>query len=195
MTASTLASAAGTNLEIEEFSFRKALLSHLSCFLGLHNHEFASDIGLVDWAESLSSFTTAFLDSGRYEKALELETRATKLRERLLGGEHPDTLRSMSRIGRHLHDLQRPYEGAAVHKRVLQSRQVIHGDEHYETLDSIGFLASSYDMLNQHQEATTIMETTLELRVKLFGEADHGTLTNMSHLAAYYRGLGRYLEA
>lgn len=195
VTASTLASAAGTNLETEKFSFREALLSHLSCFLDSHNDDFANDIGLVDRAESLSSLSTAFLGSGQYEKALELETRAMKLGERVLGGEHPDTLRSMSRIGRHLHDLQRPYEAAAVHKRVLQSRQVILEGEHYETLESIEFLASSYDMLNQRQEATTLMEKALELRLKLFGEADHGTITTMSHLAAYYRGLGRHLEA
>ena len=195
MTASTLTAAAGMNFEAEEYGFREALLSHLDVFLSLHDNYFASDIIVVDWAESLSSFSAAFGDGGQYERALELETRAMQLRERFLGGEHLDTLRSMNRISRHLRDLGRSHEAATVDKRVLQTRQELLGIEHYETLESMECLASSYSRLGQLQEAIELMETALNLRRRLFGETDDGTITDMSHLATYYRRFGRYLEA
>ncbi len=195
VTASTLTAAAGMNLEAEEYGFREAFLSHLDVFLSLHDDYFASDVNVVDWAESLSSFSAAFRDGGQYERPLELETRAMQLREQLLGGEHLDTLRSMNRISRHLRDLGRSHEAATVGKRVLQTRQELLGIEHRETLESMECLASSYSMLGQLQEAITLMERALDLRRRLFGEADDGTITDMSHLAAYYRRFGRYLEA
>ena len=196
VTASILTAAAGMNLEAEGYGFREALLSHLDVFLSLHDNDFfASDVNVVDWAESLSSFSAAFRDGGQYERALELETRAMLLREQFLGGEHLDTLRSMNRISRHLHDLGRSQEAAAVGKRVFQTRQELLGIEHPETLESMECLASSYSMLGQLQEAIILMERALDLRRKLFGKADSRTITDMSHLAAYYRHSGRYLEA
>ncbi|KAI9840817.1 MAG: hypothetical protein M1837_001290 [Sclerophora amabilis] len=195
VTASTLASAAGMSLETEGYGFREALLSHLSFFLSLHNDHSASEIGVVDWAEWLSSFSAAFGDSGRYERALELETRALELRNTLLGSEHPDTLRSMSRVGRYFSDIGRLHKAAAVVKKVFEARQKIFGLENRETLESMECLAINYNMQNRLQEATSLMEQALDLRQKVFGEADDGTITDMSHLAAYYRRLGRYLEA
>ena len=76
VTASTLTAAAGMDLEAEEYGFREALLSHLSVFLSQHDDYLPGDIGVVDWAESLSSFSAAFRDGGQYERALKLETRA-----------------------------------------------------------------------------------------------------------------------
>lgn len=195
VTASTLTAAAGMDLEAEEYGFREALLSHLDVFLSLHDNYFASDVNLMDWAESLSSFSAAFRDGGQYERALELETRAMHLKEKLLGGEHLDTLRSMNRISRHLRELGRSHEAVAMGKRMLQTRQELLGPEHRETLESMEFLASSYSMNGQLQEAIKLMEKALSLRIRLFGKADDGTITDMSHLASYYRRFGRYLEA
>ena len=195
VTASTLTAAAGMNLEAEEYGFREALLSHLDVFLSLHDDNFESEIKVVDWAESLSSFSAAFKDVGQYERALELETRVMQLRKQILGDEHPDTLRSMNRISCYLRDIGRSHEAATVSKSVLQTRQELLGSEHRETLESMEGLASSYSMLGQLQEAIKLMEMALDLRRKLFGEADDGTITDMSHLAAYYRRFGRYLEA
>jgi len=195
VTASTLTAAAGANLEAEEYGFREALLSHLDVFLSLYDGYFASDINVVDWAESLSSFSAAFRDGGQYERALELETRALQLREQLLGGEHLDTLRSMNGISRYLRDLGRSHEAATVDERVLKTRQGLLGIEHRETLESMECLANSYGMLGRLQEAILLMEKALDLRRRLSGEADNGTITDMSHLAAYYRRSGRYLEA
>jgi len=195
VTASTLIAAAGTNLEAEEYGFREALMSHVNVFLALRDDYSPRDIDVVDWAESLSSFSAAFSDGGQYERALELETRAMKLRRQFLGGEHMDTLRSMNRISHQLLDLKRPHEAATMGKTVLEKRQEILGIENRETLESMECLASSYSMLGQLREAITLLEKALNVRRRIFGEAEDGTITDMSHLAAYYRRSGRYLEA
>lgn len=198
VTASTLAFAAGKDLETTGYVFREALLSHISFFLRDHNDDFAREIGLEDWAESLSSFARAFHDGRQYEKALEIETRAMKLRQRLLGGEHSDTLRSMIRIGRHLLSLGRPQEAGGIYQNVLQLQRKTLGGNHYPVeVEAMTCLANTHILLGRFPEAVSLLEKALSLgpRSSSYAEAEFVTITARYHLAVCYRQLGRYMEA
>ncbi|CAF9928196.1 MAG: hypothetical protein ALECFALPRED_003976 [Alectoria fallacina] len=195
ITASTLYFATSTNHREMGYSFREALLSHISFFVSNHNDKFASDIGLEDWAETLSSFSTTFRNRGQCEMALDLEVRAMELRSRLLGSEHPDRLRSMNRMGRRLRELKRPHEAVRLDEEVVKSRAEVFGKNYPEALVSAECLAASYIMLGRVEAGMKLMATVVNVRQQDFGEAHIGTLTTMSYTAGCYRGLGRYKEA
>ncbi|KAF6219484.1 hypothetical protein HO133_003951 [Letharia lupina] len=195
ITASTLASATSANFEELDYGFQEELLSQISFLLRRHNNDFASDISFGKWPEALSSFSMAFRNGGQRERALEFELTAMELRSRLLGSEHPDTLRSMNRVGRCLRELQRPQEAVALDTQVLESRKKLFSYEHPEIWESLECLATSYNMLGQLQDGVLLMEEVMAVKGLIFEEAHIERLTTMTHVASCYRGLGRYKEA
>ena len=160
-----------------DYAFQEALLSHISFFVRNHNDNFANDIGLEDWAETLSSFSITFRNRGQWERALELEVRAMELRSRLLGSEHPDTLRSINRMGRRLRELQRPHEAVRLDDQVVESRLKLFGKTHPEILESFECLAASYNMTGRTIEEMKLMKKVMDIRQQVLGEAHIGTLT------------------
>ena len=190
ITAHTLASAAGTILEDTSYYFRAALLSHITCFLRRHNNDFAKDSGVEDLASILSSFSPAFRDSGQYEKALELETRAMHLRLRLLGAEHPDTLSSMNRIGRHLRDLQRPHEALQVDSETLDSWRRTLGIKGFGSVKPREYLAKWHEIFAERHKGRFSNWETSRLQLGFYD-----TVELLECLANDYEMLDEHQEA
>ena len=160
-----------------DYSFREALLSHISLFVRNHNDNLASDIGLKDWAETLSSFSTTFRNRGKCERAPELEARAMELRSRLLGSEHSDTLRSMNRMGRRLRELRRRHEVNRLDEQVVELRLKLFGETYPETLESFECLAASYNMTCRTIEGMKVMKKVMNIWQQVLGGAYIGRLT------------------
>lgn len=75
---------------------------------------------------------------------------ALAAQERVLGPEHPQTLRSMASLSIWIYALGQHEAAANLTRRVLAVRQRVLGPRHPDTLDSMGKLGALLGELGQH---------------------------------------------
>ena len=73
-----------------------------------------------------------------------MQEKVLEARRRILGEEHPDTLRTMHNLASSYQSLGRTKEAAEMQEKVLEVRRRILGEEHPDTLGTMHNLASSY---------------------------------------------------
>jgi tetratricopeptide (TPR) repeat protein len=129
---------------------RTGLMPHVS---SVHHH--INRFGMTplldtDMASSLyHNVGSHFVEQIMYDEALEWYRRAVAGREKVLGGEHPDTLYSISIIAAILHSQGKYDEAIEWHGRTLVGRQKVLGHDDPDTQRSIRNLRDSRDKANQ----------------------------------------------
>jgi tetratricopeptide (TPR) repeat protein len=92
--------------------------------------------------------------------------------ERLLGPEHPDTVRARSDLARAYHQTGRVADAVPLVEQVLTAREQLFGAEHARTLTARNNLASAYRATGRAAEAIPLFEQNVATCERLFG-ADH----------------------
>jgi tetratricopeptide (TPR) repeat protein len=92
--------------------------------------------------------------------------------ERLLGPEHPDTVRARSDLARAYHQTGRVADAVPLVEQVLTAREQLFGAEHARTLTARNNLASAYRATGRAAEAIGLFEQNVAACERLFG-ADH----------------------
>ena len=92
--------------------------------------------------------------------------------ERLLGPEHPDTIRARSDLARAYHQTGRVADAVPLVEQVLTAREQLFGAEHARTLTARNNLASAYRATGRAAEAIPLFEQNVATCERLFG-ADH----------------------
>lgn len=114
---------------------------------------------------------------------------------RLLGAEHPDTLRYRAEVAASHRAAGRLDEAIGRGEEVLADSERLLGPEHPDTLRVRADLASSYLAANRLHDATLVAETVLADGERLLG-ADHPTILAVrADLASCYSLTGRMAEA
>ncbi|AUB83307.1 tetratricopeptide repeat protein [Candidatus Thiodictyon syntrophicum] len=94
--------------------------------------------------DALNRKTAGLLQEGRYAEAEPVARLALERGERVLGAEHPNTLKSVNNLG-FLYEAQGRYgEAESLDRRALEVRERVLGAEHSDTLTSINNLAALY---------------------------------------------------
>jgi tetratricopeptide (TPR) repeat protein len=139
----------------------------------------------ADLAEAtrLSVQAGALHDSGRYAEAEPLYRRALERRERTLGREHPDTLRSVNNLAINYLDQGRYSEAEPLLRRALESNERTLGREHPVTLLSVNNLAVVYQSQGRDAEAEPLLRRALETRERTLGREHPDTLFSVNNLA------------
>ncbi len=112
-----------------------------------------------------------------------------------LGRDHPDTLRSVSRLAGCYTDLGRLEEAVPLLEETLALQKVRPGPDHAQTLWTMNALVKCYSRLGLASEATKLAEETSALRRAKLGPYDPDTLRSMHNLAVAYGVLGRHADA
>ena len=120
---------------------------------------------------------------------------ALALRRRVLGGDHPDTLTSMSSLATALWSAGRLAEAVTLHEDTLKRRQARLGPDHPDTLESMGSLAVAYHDAGRLAVALPLYEQTLKRHRTKLGPDHPDTLTSMNNLASAYQDAGRLADA
>jgi serine/threonine-protein kinase len=141
------------------------------------------------------SLAVAFHALGQYDVALRHASRARALRLRLLGPEHPDTLRSMSGIADYWNHLGKRDEARKLAEQVLEVQRRVLGLEHRDTLSSMNNLAGVLDRQGKMDEARKLFEQALEIQRRVLGAEHVDTLDSMNSLATVLREQGKRDEA
>ena len=148
---------------------------------------------LIAWIR----FYIGAMDSyeGKYNEALIEDTKAYEIQKRLLGEEHPDTLRSLHCIGDDYSKLGRHEEALMVDEKVYEARKRVLGEEHPDTLISLQSIGSDYSKLGRYEEALKVTQEAYGARKRVLGEEHPDTLGSLHNIGVDYSNLGRHEEA
>jgi non-specific serine/threonine protein kinase/serine/threonine-protein kinase len=132
---------------------------------------------------------------GLSAKARPLAEKAVELQRKLLGVEHPDTLRSMHVLAE-IEWRRGQYNAAAsLLQHVVEIRRRILGPEHPETLLSMYYLAIVKNDQGQYAEAAKINRQVLDIRRRVLGPEHPDTLSSMGQVAVAEGYQGHFATA
>ena len=151
--------------------------------------------GVEKQAESASRAGWYLLLNGEYTAAEGLIRLSLRIREKVLGLEHPDTLASVSQLGSVLERQGKYDEAEAMHRRDLEGSEKALGREHPDTLTSVSQLGSVLERQGKYDEAEAMHRRALEGREKALGREHPDTLTSVSNLGSVLESQGKYDEA
>jgi tetratricopeptide (TPR) repeat protein len=134
-------------------------------------------------------------EAGRWEEALKLREEVLRLRRKVLGPEHRNTLWAMHALANSYEEAGRQDEALKLREDVLALRQRIDGPTHPDTVAAIRNLATSYDEGGRRDEALKMREQVLDLNRKNYGPEHPETIQAMDGLAISYEEVGRQDEA
>jgi hypothetical protein len=117
-----------------------------------------------------------------------------ELSKRILGAEHPDTLRSMASLAT-TYGQQGRCKAEKLQVDVMELSKRLLGAEHPDTLTSMASLAATYGQQRRWNEAEKLQVDVMELSKRLLGAEHPDTLTSMANLAATYKKQGKWNEA
>ena len=118
-----------------------------------------------------------------------------EIRQRLLGPENPDTLRSRNNLAGAFHALGRDSEAEAEHRAILEIRQRVPGSEQEETLASRNNLALTLYAQRKFAEAGAEYRAVAAVRTRTLGPEHPETLGSRYSLAVALRAEGKLAEA
>jgi tetratricopeptide (TPR) repeat protein len=135
------------------------------------------------------------LQQGRLAVAEKHAREALALSARSLGEDHPETFRSLGRLGDCLNRLGRSKEALLLHRRCLETCLALWGEEHRDVAGACNNVASSLHALGRHAEALPLLRKAMRIFRKTLGEEQPHTAGSYNNLAVCLRGLGRHGEA
>jgi tetratricopeptide (TPR) repeat protein len=131
----------------------------------------------------------------RYDIAKPLFERTLRIREQVLGEQHPDTAQTLSDLAYLYHHQDQFEEAMHFLQRSFSIRQQVLGMEHPDTATSLNALALLYRDQGRYEEAEPFFQQALAIRKQIFGIEHPQTAHSLSNLAWLYRNLGKYHEA
>ena len=144
---------------------------------------------------SINRYVGQLVREGKYGEATPMAHEALARAERVLGGEHPETLAAINNLAT-LYYTQGGYDRAeALYKRVLAVREKTLGPEHPGVAESLNNLAELYKTQARHAEAEPLYKRALAIIEKIEGPEHPNAAVTLDNLAALQLAQGRYAEA
>ncbi|KIM93182.1 hypothetical protein OIDMADRAFT_138250 [Oidiodendron maius Zn] len=150
---------------------------------------------LASTYQSQANLATIFRNQGRWKEAEDLEVQVMEIRKKVLGAEHPDTLRIMNDLVLTLGNQGRWKEAEDLHVQVIETTKRVLGTEHPDTLTSMYSLASMFRNQGRWNEAEELLAQVMEMRKRVLGVEHPSTLIIMNNLALIFWNQGRWKEA
>ncbi len=132
---------------------------------------------------------------GLYDNAQVHVREATAIRSRLLGDEHPDTLRANRALAGILRLKGGFTEAEALLRDTAETQGRVLGKEHEDTLATMNELALALWGPDRFEEAETIHRQILKIQQSALGEEHPDAVSSLGHLGAVCRAQGKVAEA
>jgi hypothetical protein len=178
--------------EYENWTVCQALFPHAKSASGQQPKEQDS---LIDWASIVYKAAWYAWRMGNGVEAEKMAVQAMKVRRKILGQEHKDTLKSMAMVGL-AYNLRGLWDAAEeLEMQVMETRKKKLGADHPSTLSSMANLASTYRNQGRWEAAEELEVQVMETSKKKLG-ADHpNTLSSVADLASTFWNQGRWEAA
>jgi non-specific serine/threonine protein kinase/serine/threonine-protein kinase len=105
----------------------------------------------------------------KYALAEELNARALEIKRRVLGPEHPDTLKSMGNLANVYTYEGKDAQAEELFNQTLEIQKRVLGPEHPDTLRTMANLAGVYAHEGKYAQAEGLFEQTLEIFKRVLG--------------------------
>jgi tetratricopeptide (TPR) repeat protein len=178
--------------EFENWATCQTLFPHAKSAAGQPPED---EWSLADWATLLYRAAWYAEMTGNIADAAILAMKSMKVRKKVLGQEHEDTLWSVAMVGLIYRAGGRWHDAEKLEVQVMQTRKVKLGTDHPDTLTSMANLASTYRNQGRWDDAEKLLVHVIETRKIKLGAEHLETLTSMGNLASTYRNQGRWDEA
>ena len=136
-----------------------------------------------------------YRELGLYPEAERELTRAVEMRTRVLGAEHPDSLRSLSVLGTLYRFQGKIADAESVLTRLLDVHRRVYGDSHKETLDLTNELALLYIEQGKFAQAEPFAKAALEGGLRIEGSDSAAAASLINNLGLVYWNQGKYDKA
>ena len=150
---------------------------------------------LLARAIALSNRATALVNNGEYAKAKAALEAVVKIRERLLGEEHPDTAASYNNIA-NMYYVKGEYDHALeYHEKALAIREKVLGKEHPDTATSYNNIALVYNTKGEYDRALEYYEKALAIVENVLGKEHPHTAASYNNIGVLFYKMGRLDDA
>ena len=175
-----------------DYAFCQTLIPHINA-----NYQYAAAAGVIKAynEDECENFALVYGESGYWKEAEKLYVQVMETRKRVLGEEHPDTLKGIVNLASTYWKQGYLKEAEELEVHVMKISLKVLGKEHLDTLTSMGNLASTYQNQGQWKEAEQLEVQVLETRKRVLEVEHPHTLKSMGNLASTYRHQGRWKEA
>ncbi len=146
-------------------------------------------------ARMLLTMGLVYRNLGLMKTAAPLLSRAADVRVRLLGPDHPDTLRARSWLFWNYEAEGRYEEAREFLLPLLEAQRRVLGEEHPDTLDTINNLGVAYERLDRPEEAGRFYRQALEGRLRVLPKDHPDTIWSMNNLASNLEDRGQLVES
>ena len=146
-------------------------------------------------AQMMYTMAVTYRGLGLYSLAQPLQERALEIQRRVLGPQHPDTLRSMNLLASTLGDVGHDADAEKISREVLEIRRRVLGSRHPDTLRSMVTLGGTLYRQGQYAQAGKFFQEALDLQRQVLGPEHPDTVGSMNDLASTYSQDGRNVEA
>ena len=135
------------------------------------------------------------LIEGKYSESWESHVIVMELREKMLGVDHLDTLRSASNVAEALANQGKYAQAEQLSRRAAEGRKRLLGREHTDALISMNILASIHWYQGRWTEAEELYREVMDIRITVLGQEHPDTLITMFDLASTYSSQGLWTKA
>ena len=137
----------------------------------------------------------AYLNAGKYEKALKWGAEVFSLHCSALGAEHKDTLEVLHTLAYTYAELGNHEKSAELCEQAYVAKCRVLGEKHKSTLVTLDNLAYSYGELGHYEKERELFEKVYTLRCRVLGEEHPDTLASLGNLGHTYGKLGQHEKA
>jgi|SRR5579871_5204666 len=127
-----------------------------------------------------------YIDLGLFPAASKQLDRAVDLRRRVLGPEHPDTLKSMTNLAESYRHQDKFAQAESLDSQALEIQSRVLGTEHPDTLKSMTNLAEVYRAQSKLAQAEALNSQAMEIQRRVLGPEHPDTLMSMYNLSLDY---------
>jgi tetratricopeptide (TPR) repeat protein len=146
-------------------------------------------------AKLLTDEANLYQSLADYAQAKPLYEEALKIREQVLGKQHPDYAESLNNLAG-LCYYQGDYEQAKpLLEQALAIREQVLGKQHPDYAESLNGLAVLCHSTGQYERALPLYQRALEIREQMLGKDHPATATGFNNLAGLYYSQGDYEKA
>ena len=131
-------------------------------------------------------------DSSKIES---LYQRVLKIRKKILGEEHPDTIKSYNNLATYYLFEDEYEEAKELYQKVLEMRKKILGERNSDTIKSYDILVNLYAQMKEYQKAKDFCQKVLRIKQEEFGEEHPSTAYSYFSLARLYQLIEEYQES
>lgn len=146
-------------------------------------------------ARLLQTVASTLLSLGLLEGAVAPQAEALETRRRILGNDHPDTLRSAGEHAELLREQGKFAEAEPLFREAMEGRRRVVGDEHPDTLAAIGRMGSLLQAQGKLDEAELFFREALDGRRRELGNEHPDTLASLRDMASLLQDQGKHAEA